>query len=158
VAIQALLIIIQSFKWNNLHRYLWKIKHRTRTRRNIEKRSKHKYPKRLSVAVTDFDIFDTSGLFENQFEDLYQSLKDQIILLRNKWPKKPVATVLTPRARLLCVLNFLREHGKLSTVARTFSVSKMTIFRDVQHMVPKIGLLQHVAWPVRFPTPQFMNA
>lgn len=62
-----------------------------------------------------------------------------------------MATALSPRARLLLVLHWLRDYPKLSLLRDVYHVSTTYISQDIHHIVPILySSLRGIQWPAKW--------
>ena len=106
VVLLIMLALLWDMKFKRLSKYHNKLK--LRKPRLISKKPISK--QRNSISHHQFEIFDMCGLFEDDFEELFLKVKDKLTLSRTGKKLRTCPTVLTPRARLLLVLSWLREY------------------------------------------------
>jgi hypothetical protein len=101
---QILGLISASTKWTNIkyyHRKLGK-----RKRRNFPSK-KCKQSFRNQGNIKKIDIHERTGLFEDDFEDIYFKIKDRIQSPRNKTSFRKITTALSTELRLVMIFHHL---------------------------------------------------
>lgn len=142
----------KCFKQKKLKRRLRKLKGPHKGKPKQQHLPPRNHGPHLVREITDIDIFDTTGLFEDVFEWVYDQVKDEIELPRNA-PlfSRRKKTMLETRSRLLLVLQWLRHYPKYSILQQQYQVSKSYITRDIKHIIPilyiKINLIK---WPTEW--------
>lgn len=97
----------------------------------------------------DFDCYAETGLFYDQFLAVLERTKGG--LLQARTGQKATVVSLTCDARLLLLLNFLREGGTYRRVAKRFNVSKSFVCREVHHGGPVLcASLSVISWPLHW--------
>jgi len=109
----TLLFAIGQVTWPHTNKYQRKLGKRKRREITYTKR---KQPCRNQGDILQVDIYERTGLFEDRFEELYQTLKEDIEKPRGRLAKQNKITSLCTRFRLLLVLHFLRRHLCYSTL------------------------------------------
>jgi hypothetical protein len=117
---------------------------RRRTHISQVNRSRNNTPPVLS----DFDIYIETGMIEDEFERLYQNLKNHLRMDRRA-ARRNAKHRLSPRVRLLMVLHYLREHPKYRILSQKFNISPTLSHREVRYLLPKIyvSLQGEIRWP-----------
>ena len=105
-------------------------------------------PKRSSVNIQQFNIYDECGVMEDNFETVFQRLKWHISSSRSGSGRSSQCVQL-PRVRLLMCLHWMREHPKWKHLGGRFGVSPSVAYRDVNFLLPKLQEVMHgeIAWP-----------
>lgn len=85
-----------------------------------------------SMCVTDYDIFDRTGIFEDDFVKLHEKL---VIPFTSPIKKRHI---FDSRMLLLFTLHFLRENLKYKTLGELYSISNSTVKRAIHFALPKI--------------------
>jgi hypothetical protein len=100
------------------------------------------------VTIDQFDVYEETGMYEDDFEALHQELKVGLSQSRSGRPIQS-QTVLTSRVRLLMVLHWLREKPKFRVLAQKFDVSPSVVHRDIVWLLPKlvVATRKHINWP-----------
>lgn len=111
----------------------WKDSHR-RSKRRPKVRGKQ--TKRESLDIQSLDIFEKSGLFEDDFEDLYKEIEAS--LLKPRTGTKKTKRILHPRLRLLLSLQYLRENPLYKLIAEIYHISAWTVGREIKWVIPEI--------------------
>jgi hypothetical protein len=107
-----------------------------------------------SIGIHSFDILESTGWFEDEFESFFQKTRKQLETphwhlntgvrkRRSRAPRK-----LTPRVQLLLALHYLRRYPFLSDLAKIYGVHKSNISRSLHHTLPIIRSNLNI---VRFP-------
>lgn len=152
-ALTLLVTISKDIKYKHIAKYKHKLQKRTQ-RQN--KHVKRKHPKRNQGDILAVDIYERTGLFEDQFEDLFQSVKDVIQQPRSILGKRKTRTSLTPRFQLLLILHYLRRHLHYSTLQIIYGISKAMVSREIWHIIPKLYLkLDNIQLPTQWIPHQF---
>lgn len=100
------------------------------------------------MSILDFDIYEMTGLFETQFEEIFQQLQPKITPRNCNTFTRRTPTILDTRCRLLLVLNWLKENCKYSVLANRFHVSKSVVAAEIYYLLPKIvATLQEIKMP-----------
>lgn len=127
-----------------LHRNkkLKKFKRRVSSSRGIKKERKtpdHKCRNRGDILAGD--LFDDTGLFEDEFESLYE-------LLQVKVNESTVPKSLEPRTQLRVLLYWLRHYPRVRDLAERFEISTATASRLITNLLPKLYIqLDEIHWP-----------
>lgn len=180
VVVRAWLQILQHvhrMKWKKIKKWRWRVKPRTRPKKRVLRRKQGRYSSlsykklfvfyylfiyfvfqqgsrnRLGILDLDgFDIYEETGLFYEQFEELLHAIGPSLRLPRAVVsPHRIVSTSLTPAARLLLLLCYFREAGTFRRLVNIFHVSKAFISRDITHILPKLHCaLDAIHWPDRW--------
>ena len=139
--------------------YLKKIKKRIRKLKGPHKGKPRKptllprnHGPHIIRSITDVDIFQTTGLFEDAFEWIFIQIEPQLLLSRNAHlyphPTRKCNVMLEPRCRLLLVLHWLRHYPKYLLLQEQYQVSKSFISRDIKHITPILYTkLNFIKWP-----------
>lgn len=91
-------------------------------------------------------------MFEDDFEQLFQTMKEGVQTARKKGTNsKLVMTVLSPRARLLMVLHWLRTNMHAKELGNIYKIHKSTVTREIKHIIPKLYLALQPLKLIRFP-------
>ena len=98
-------------------------------------------PRYSGKRISDFKVYEECGMFEDDFEVLFEKIKPLITKSRSG-TGFPSTTKLFPRVRLLMILHFLREHPKYRNLAQKFGVSVRTAHREVLFILPKMYVLK----------------
>jgi len=100
--------------------------------------------------IRDVPIYQRTGLFEDQFVELYRRLREQ---LRTRTP-----TTLSPRFRLLMFLHWLRHYPKLKELADIYDVSTATASRETSYVL-KLAYtsILYIRWPTHWERHPFMG-
>ena len=106
--------------------------------------------KRNSIEILSVDIFKRTGLFESQFEDLFQKMKEK--LERPKTGKRYVISILNGHLKLLIGLHFLHHNLNYSTFRDIYGISESTVYREIHFIIPIIytTLSGNINWPINF--------
>jgi len=123
---------LRNTKWRNINRF---------HRRFLRKLKLHHAPRPLTrqqpprnqLDISTINIFDRTGVFEDDFEWIYQQIKDEIVQPRTTYQsERRTATSLSPRARLLLILHWLRHYPRYT----------------ILHILPILyTTLKGIAWP-----------
>lgn len=130
---------------------LWyKLKPR-RERRYLPSSRRHQ-PARSQGDLSKINVFERTGLFSDQFNELFEQLKHQIQSpRRNLTPQRCVPTSLQPQFRLLLVLQFLRHYPHYSMLASLYGISIAQVSREIAHILPLLrAYLNHIEWPIQW--------
>lgn len=154
--LQALVFHILNFaqlKWPHNKKYLQKMQRRRRRTRPYNQ--KRLLP-RNQGDILAVNTHERTGLFEHQFEEVYQSIKDTLKRPRGSQGTRNTVVSLSPRFRLLLVLHWLRRNLHYRTLALIYFVSPATISREVGHILPKLYLkLNYIHLPLQLPAHTF---
>lgn len=106
---------------------------RRRIKQKSFKRKKRKHRiARHSQDVTDYDIFDRTGIFEDDFVKLHSKVE---IPFSTGIKKR---RIFDSRMLLLFVLHFLRENLKFKVIGDLYSISPSTVKRVIHFALPKL--------------------
>lgn len=115
------------------------------------------------------DLYHSTGLFAKEFERLYQKAAPLIVQPRLPAQRlRTMPTSLTPRARLLLVLQWLRQYPRMHRFRALFGdISRQQVrvlardrrvkcrrrarqvHREVRHIVPILAtILNTIEWPI----------
>ncbi len=115
------------------------------------KKKKRKVPLRSRVgplADADFDVYEETGLFYDQYLQILQTHRDEIAAPRTVGRQNTVGS-LCGAARLFMVLNYLRDGGLFRRVAKRYGVSKSYVSREIRHVIPILySSLSFISWPL----------
>lgn len=146
-----ILIALQNTKWKKVKKY--KNKLGARKRRQPPSRPRWQ-PKRNQVDVIQVDIYARTGIFEDVFEWIYQKTKALIQQPRYTALYKgirPITTALSPHARLLLILHWLRHYPRLTLLRDVYHVSTTYISREIKHILPILyTTVQSIQWPKKW--------
>lgn len=147
----VLLSLLTSTAWKHTHKYKRKLR-KVNLHTNHNKPQKRWQPARKTGRILTVDIYARTGLFEDEFENLFQSVKEKISQRRLGGPTMRVTpTTLTPRFRLLLVLHWLRHYLRYSTLGELYGISQSQVSREIHHILPKIYVtLREIEWPSRW--------
>lgn len=132
--------------WNRIGRYYRRPlpSHRRRPRQQAS---------RGALAIATFNIWELSGIYEDDFEDLFQEVREMLMLPRSSCrPRHTTTTVLQPRVRLLLVLHWLRDYSRHKVLSALFHIDRSTVSREILHLVPKLLPVLHRWGRIMFPT------
>jgi hypothetical protein len=96
---------------------------------------KHPQIKRNSGNILGVDIHGITGIFEDDFEHLFQQIQWRLVQPRIVGHRITSCT-LVPRVCLLLVLQWLREYPKYKLLARTYHISSSQVSREIHHILP----------------------
>lgn len=118
-----------------------------RKKRQVKHKPKVRVRHSYNISNMPLDIEEATGLGIDQFYTIVDQIANSVSQSRsgtsNKW-----ATVLTPTARILMVLHWIRQHCSYSELQAIYSISKGTISKDIHWIAPKIyAMLDHISWP-----------
>lgn len=127
-------------------------------KRSNFKRLARSQSKRQLLQIQSLDIFDRTGLFEDDFETLYERCEAKLSQPRFG-STRSIKRVLSPRVRLLMTLQFLRENLKFKILADLYNVSPATAKREVLSTIPILycNIPQSIAWPTNFSKDPFYD-
>jgi hypothetical protein len=94
-------------------------------------------------------IYERTGLYPDEFENLYAQISARLVQARLPGQRlRVISTSLTPRMRLLLVLQFLKEHSPLKNFRREFAISSSQVSREISHSLPILAeALDEIRWP-----------
>jgi len=96
--------------------------------------------------ITKFDVYDSCGLYEDDFETIFQRLQPQ--LARPYYGGQTCTRVLSGRVSLLLTLFFLRNKPRYKVVASMFGVHRSTVSRVLYHTIPLLATsIRTIKWP-----------
>lgn len=106
----------------------------------------------FSFPLAHVDIYERTGLFEDQFEALFDKVRDALLFQPKTGRQRQRLTVcrsaLSPRSRLLLVLHWLRDYHKYRTLRDYYNISPTTIGREIAFLLPKLYCaLDEISWP-----------
>lgn len=137
-------------KWRAINKYKRKL--RERKRRGLIKRTKQ--PARNQGDVSQFDMYETTGIFEDTFEDIFDMVRYEISRPREHTTlsiNKSTATGLNLRTRLHMVLHWLRHYPRYATLKLIYHISPSQISRDINHIIPILySKLHYINWPTKY--------
>lgn len=135
---------LSSCKWKSLKKF--RRKQGRRKRRTIIRRIPPLVP-RKSVFIHQFDVYERSGIFEDQFEEIYEHLQYSIASPRQQLTTRTTACTLTTRVRLLLLLYWIRDNPSFWALWTIFYVSKGTISKEIRWIIPKLFCyLDEIYW------------
>ena len=117
-----LLVLISNLKWNSIRNYKYKLQRRSRQVAPFRQRALHPCN---SGDILSVDVYECTELYEDDFKDLYQRVKESIQQSRNTASTCITTTSLTIHFRLLVVLQFLRQHLRYITLKQLYLISKV---------------------------------
>lgn len=152
-AASAIISAVRCHKLRRLRKYQNKIKPHTRRKRstNIPRSPQPRGIEPEQFFGSYFDCFHLTGLFDDVFEELFQSLEPRLRAPRfNQFKKifshnlrswknqsiKTSTTILSPRFRLVLVLYWLRHYPSFRDLALIFRLNSMCCWLEVQFMLP----------------------
>eukprot|EP00029_Vermamoeba_vermiformis_P003770 TRINITY_DN14303_c0_g1_i1.p1 TRINITY_DN14303_c0_g1~~TRINITY_DN14303_c0_g1_i1.p1 ORF type:complete len:295 (+),score=6.65 TRINITY_DN14303_c0_g1_i1:302-1186(+) len=101
-----------------------------------------------SFQIGKVDIYERTGLFEDQFEQIFQRLLPMMSRPLQGTMASRSHPVLSLRKRLLLVLHWLRDYHKYRSLRDYYGVSISTISRNIYFIIPKLYLvLDEIKWP-----------
>jgi hypothetical protein len=105
---------------------------------------------RQLLDIRKLDIYNRTGLFEHQFEHLYQQIKHK--LSKPRTGKRFVKRTLSPRVLLLMNLHFLRENLKYKTLSSIYHIDSTTVKNELYFTIPILycNLRGNISWPNEF--------
>mmetsp|Transcript_1672 Transcript_1672/g.2186 ORF Transcript_1672/g.2186 Transcript_1672/m.2186 type:complete len:296 (+) Transcript_1672:319-1206(+) len=118
---------------------------------HVPVRKKHFKPRRRRktepINLLSIDIFDRTGLFEDDFENLYQRTTVQLSSCRTGALVK--RRILAPRSLLLFGLHFLRENLKMKVLGEIYGISSSTAKRELHFILPILycRIPRSICWP-----------
>lgn len=136
-ALQQLNIIayLGTADWKSIKAFKYKLQRRNR-RTGPYGRNKSKR-KRNSGKITDYDVYECTGLYQDDFEEVYGNVRDAIRLPRNNGTRI-TKTSMSPMLRLMVVLQYLRQHLRFATIKQLYDTSKTHTSNDLWHIIPKL--------------------
>lgn len=146
-----ILTAIGLMRWKKINKFKKVLGHRRARgqRRNNPRRIRRDNP--FSFPLAHVDIFERTGLFEDQFEALFDKVRDSLLFQpktgrhRNN---QVCRSALSPRSRLLLVLHWLRDYHKYRTLRDYYNISITTIGREIAFLLPKLySALNEISWP-----------
>jgi len=125
----------------------WKLKHRRR--RQYLPSFRRNQPPRNQGNIEEVDIRARTGLEREEFEDVWDHVKDQIEQPRESTTNRIISTSLSPRFRLLLVLHWLREYPHYKTLEEIYQISIPQISREITHIIPilRAHFPSTIEWP-----------
>lgn len=155
ISLQILAAVI-GIKWKKINKFrkvLGPRRPRSQNRRRGGRSKECEDP--FSFPLQHINIYERTGLFEDQFEQLFESLRVQMLFQPKTTShnrRRRCRSILSLRSRLLLVLHWLRDYHKLRTLRDFYGVSISTISREISYLVPKIYCsLNHISWPTTVP-------
>eukprot|EP01112_Ceratiomyxa_fruticulosa_P009433 TRINITY_DN2457_c0_g1_i7.p1 TRINITY_DN2457_c0_g1~~TRINITY_DN2457_c0_g1_i7.p1 ORF type:complete len:376 (-),score=58.77 TRINITY_DN2457_c0_g1_i7:48-1124(-) len=112
--------------------------------------------KRDSGNIMQSNVYERTGLFEDDFEEIFEMVKDDIVQPRYVRSKpsnshKATPTSLSPRMRLLLVLHWLHDYPKYKLLKQIYHISKAQISREIHHILPILyHRLDFIHWPTKW--------
>lgn len=143
-----IVVDLATCPWKKLKKY-----RKLLGRRSARKQWRRKSPRAPSedsdsFNVNNIDIYERTGLFDDQFEQLHQQLAPLIIQPQRGQQQSKSHPALSSRKRLLITLHWLRDYHKLRTLRDYYGVSVSTISRTIHHIIPKLySNLNEIQWP-----------
>lgn len=136
-------------KWRKLKKFRYKY---LRHYQNYSPKPRHLIPRfrlrsnSVDVPFQGNTLFERSGMFEDDFEVLFMKLQSKIVSPRHG-TKHCVSTILTPRARLLLALHWMKKYLYFTELGAIYSVSRKTAENEVNHTVPIVYAgLNEINW------------
>lgn len=137
-------------------KFLSKLKKRT-PRRYLPRHRRHQ-PPRQQGDILSVDIRAKTGLDPDEFESLFEQLRFQISSPRRvsslnrpspALVRRETPTSLSPRFRLLLVLEWLREYSHYKVLSETYGISVAQVSREISHILPKLytNTPHTISWP-----------
>ena len=87
---------------------------------------------RGSVDITRFDVFEETGLFEDDFENICSVLAPTVTKRRRENSTQSIKCMLTLCARILLTLNWLCDNLKFHQMQQKWGISKSTIGQEIR--------------------------
>jgi len=115
-----------------------------RVRQRPKKKARKPSIQRHSLKYSSYDIFERTGLFEDDFVDLKRKLFNLVGVHKKH--------ILDEGMQLLLVLHFLRENLKFKTVGDMYSISPATTKREIHFLLPKVLAIvkDNIGFPLSF--------
>lgn len=122
----------------------------TRPRTSIILRRHRTQPPREQGDFRSVNVFQTTGLFEDQFEEIFRQVQHLIMQPRvGTHSTRVTKTSLSPRFRLLLVLEFLRHYPRYFVLAKLYNISVSQVGREIYHIIPKLcANIHYISWPL----------
>lgn len=134
----TLLTVLDSLPTRNIQRYKWKLQNRRQRQPQL---NRHQGP-RNQGDLRHIDLYERTGLFTDDFTDLYHALRATITLPRCRYPqlipRRKVSTTLSPVFRLVLALDYLRNGPKYKRFTAVYRIPKGHVCKEVHHIIPKI--------------------
>lgn len=112
-----------------------------------------------SFNIQNVDLYERTGLFEDQFEQLFQRLLPMLRRPLQGTVQARSHPVLSLRKRLLLVLHWLRDYHKYRSLRDYYGVSISTIYRNIYFIVPKLySVLDEIKWPQEMPVDSLVGS
>lgn len=100
------------------------------------------------LKLESFDLFDETGMFFEEFDNLLTTLSPSVRLPRRLDGKQITAAQLAPCACIALALCWLREGGSYRRISTMFHVSRSFVSRELDHIIPKLYCaLDEICWP-----------
>ena len=139
------ILTMMNMKWRHLRKYRKKLGKR---KPRLPPRFKPILKTRGSVDITGFDVFEETGLFKDDFENICSALAPTVTKGRHENSTKSIKCILTLRAGILPTLNWMRDNLKFRQMQQKWGISKSTIGREIRWILPKLYYhLSTIAWP-----------
>lgn len=136
-SLHSSLTAIQELNFRAIKRYGWKLQARKRRQRRVQ-RARHQGP-RNQGDITRIDLYDRTGLYPDQFQDLFDALQHTLQLPRRVTRhKKATSTTLSPHFRLLLALDYLKNGPKYKRFVPIYNISLSQVAKEVYHILPKV--------------------
>ena len=128
---------VKQVGFSNIKRYSWKLQANKRRAREVQRCRQQ--PPRNQGDILAVDVYEHTGLFSDQFEELYLAIEYQIKSPRydplRPFPRKTCTTSLSPRFRLLLCLDYLRNGPKYKRFSYQYKVCQKPSRSHNTHML-----------------------